>query len=119
MEREQRGGGRRGVVPNTRVLLPGNGVGFLEEAFSERVPLGRSAVEKVEKLAEPGQADTAGSRLRRNLIGYVYAGGSPPPLRVYIYIYTPVPRVLERGKRSLFSIVESPSENLDSKSRVR
>lgn len=86
------------------------GVLSIGEGF-ERVPLGRSAVEKAEKLAEPGQADTAGSRLRRNLIGYVCRRKSSGSLYIYVCIYTYAHLSPERGGRRgkrlvpLFSIV--------------
>lgn len=86
----------------------------LEEGGFERVPLGRSAVEKAEKLAEPGQADTAGSRLRRNLIGYVCRRKSSGSIYIYIYMRT-CPQSEEKGWFLSFS--SSCSQNHDSKSR--
>lgn len=94
------------------------GSGFREEREREggleRVPLGRSAVEKAEKLAEPGQADTAGSRLRRNLIGYVCRRKSSGSIYIYIYMRT-CPQSEEKGWFLSFS--SSCSQNHDSKSR--
>lgn len=51
----------------------------------ERVPLGRSAVEKAEKLAEPGQADTVG-RVSGEILSDMYAEGSRLAPCIYIYM---------------------------------